>query len=206
MAALPPSAPDPVAAALASPPARRALVGLASSAPFLGAFAAFSTMERVQRANNTSPTTLLAGCRVGLARWAPFGVGAALFYALEPELRPRVAALPFVPAWALPPAPPPLALAGAAGGPAALPPAPPPALTQYEQLFGRPADAATTPESVASKVLAGAAVASCVCGVLFLRRSRGFRSAGSVLGTVAGCAVAASFMPSYEGVERRSLL
>ena len=205
--ALPPSDPDSVAAALRSPPARHAAVGLASSLPFLGAFAAFSTLERMQRAGSASPEVVLAGCRAGLLRWAPFGAGAALYYTLEAEMRPRVSALlPFLPAFALPPA----AAAVAAGGAIDAPPRPAAAPTQYELLFGRPsgADAASAavPESIASRVLAGAASAAGVCGVLYLRGSRSFRSVGSVLGTAAGCAVAAAFMPSYDDVERRSLL
>lgn len=188
-------------------PTRRLTVGLMSTLPFLGAFAAFETVMGLRASaavpgSGVSPALLLTGFRRGATMWAPFGVGAALFYALEHELRGPVAALP-LPAFLLPPPP----------APAQQQQQPQPhhrdhrPLSQYEQLYGRQGvDDAGAPESAASKAAAGGAAALVVSAVLWLRRRRGFRSVGSVLGTAAGCALAAPFMPGWADVERRSPL
>jgi hypothetical protein len=188
-------------------PTRRLTVGLMSTLPFLGAFAAFETVMGLRASaavpgGGVSPALLLTGFRRGATMWAPFGVGAALFYALEHELRAPVAALP-LPAFLLPPQ-------HAVDRPAAAPQRDQPPLSQYEQLFGRQQQgddgSAGAPESAASKAAAGGAAALVVSTVLWLRRRRGFRSLGSVVGTAAGCALAAPFMPGWADVEKRSPL
>lgn len=195
--ALPSSEPGVLASIEKNGPARRLAVGLSSSLPFLGAFAAWSTVEAMSIAKGFSPEITATGLKRGAVRWLPFGVGAAMFYALEHELRGTVAAWP-LPGFMLPPLstlPPPLRNSSDGSR----------RLTQYEQLFGVQEEEAA-PESRASKALAGAAAALVVTSILFVKRRRGFRSIGSILGTSAGCGLAAVFMPSWEEVEKRSPL
>lgn len=177
---------------------RRLAVGLASSLPFLGAFAAFSTMQLVSATKAFSPQLLISGLKSGAYSWAPFGVGAGLFYSLERECRPIVKRLGLTGASKAD-----LRSNDRSGDDTNESRRP---LSQYEAMFGTLDPRDSLPETAASKVAAGGGSALVVTTLLWLRRRKGFRSFSSVLGMSAGCAIAAAFMPSYDAVEQRSLI
>lgn len=197
-----------VPAVTTAPPLRRFVVGLLSSAPILGGLAAYSTLEVAQEGaaagarggvGRPAGGALRRGALRGALRWLPFGVGSALFYALEYEAR----ALAYLAAAAPAPVGGHVDVRSRARAAIFGQRAPPHAAdTQYARFFGA-ADAARERASPASRALAGGGAALATLLGLRAVRYPGVGSLASIAGLSAGCALAAVAMPAFEDIERR---
>ena len=185
---------------------RRALTGALASAPLWGVFSGYQTLKAVRaRAAATggsgfSPDAVIKGFGRGFLSWAPFGVGGALFYALEYAARPMSARFAGEPGTMA------ARLFGVRHTAAAAPFARSSPPSQYEAMFGGDAAGGATapPETIASRMLGGAGAGAVVFPALWALRVKGFRTISGVAGMTLGSAVAASMMPSFEEVEKRA--
>ena len=182
-------------------PLRRALVGAFSSVPIAGALAGYHTLSAYQRRGGLSPDVFVTGATRGFAAWLPFAAFGAIYFSVENAARPltvRLGAANAADATSIrgmlfgvkPPRRGDSDDGLRRGGP-----------SQFESMFGIEPDALN--ETVASRLVGGAAASFAVLPTLWMLRVRGLRSFSSVLGMAAGCTLASVFMPRYEDVERR---